>query len=123
MSNPRYPFSLSVVIPVYNDEEVLPELHRRLVPVLSELAADWEIVFVDDVIGDYCHLAPHACIGSYLKIGRGVHIGLNATIHENLTLGDCCALGMGAVLLNDMKDYEIWAGVPAKFLRMAKKEL
>ncbi|MCX6601521.1 MAG: glycosyltransferase family 2 protein [bacterium] len=43
-----YPFSLSIVIPVYNDEEVLPELHRRLVPVLSELAADWEIVFVDD---------------------------------------------------------------------------
>jgi len=77
----------------------------------------------DDVIGDYCHLAPHACIGSYLKIGRGVHIGLNATIHENLTLGDCCALGMGAALLNDMKDYEIWAGVPAKFLRMARKEL
>jgi glycosyltransferase involved in cell wall biosynthesis len=48
MSNPRYPFSLSVVIPVYNDEEVLPELHRRLLPVLSELSADREIVFVDD---------------------------------------------------------------------------
>jgi acetyltransferase EpsM len=77
----------------------------------------------DDVIGDYCHFAPHACVGSYLKIGRGVHVGLNATIHENLTLGNCCALGMSAALLNDMKDYEIWAGVPAKFLRMAKKEL
>jgi acetyltransferase EpsM len=77
----------------------------------------------DDVIGDYCHIAPHACVGSYLKIGRGVHIGLNATIHENLTLGDCCALGMSAALLNDAKDGEIWAGVPAKFLRMAKKEL
>lgn len=48
MSNPRYPFSLSVVIPVFNDEEVLPELHRRLTPVLTELSARCEIVFVDD---------------------------------------------------------------------------
>ena len=77
----------------------------------------------NDVIGDYCDVASQACVGSYLKIGRGVHIGLNSTIRENLTLGDCCALGMGAALLNDMKDYEIWAGVPAKFLRMAKREL
>ena len=44
----RYPFSLSVVIPVYNDEEVLPELHHRLTPVLNGLAAAYEIVFVDD---------------------------------------------------------------------------
>jgi glycosyltransferase involved in cell wall biosynthesis len=44
----RYPFSLSIVIPVYNDEEVLPDLHRRLTPVLNELSATCEIVFVDD---------------------------------------------------------------------------
>jgi len=39
---------LSVVIPVYNDEEVLPELYRRLQPVARELSASYEIVFVDD---------------------------------------------------------------------------
>jgi len=53
MSTFRYPFSLSVVIPVYNDEEVLPELHRRLQPVLCELTADYEIVFVDDGSKDH----------------------------------------------------------------------
>jgi acetyltransferase-like isoleucine patch superfamily enzyme len=62
-------------------------------------------------------------VGSYLKIARGVHIGLNASVRENLTLGECSSLAMGGVLVNDMKDYEIWAGVPAKFLRMARKEL
>lgn len=77
----------------------------------------------DDVIGDFCHVAAGACVGSCLKIGRGVHIGMNATVREYLVIGDCSTLGMGAVLLNDMKDYEIWAGVPARFLRMAKKEL
>ena len=39
---------LSIVIPVYNDEEVLSELHRRLNSVVPLLAEDYEIVFVDD---------------------------------------------------------------------------
>lgn len=81
------------------------------------------VVGHNDVIGNYCHFAAQSCTGSYLKIGRGVHIGMNASVRENLTLGDCSSLGAGAVLVKDMQDYEIWAGVPAKFLRMAKKEL
>ena len=44
--------SLSVVIPVFNDQEVLPELHRRLVPVLAELSSAHEIIFVDDGSSD-----------------------------------------------------------------------
>lgn len=74
-------------------------------------------------IGDYCHFAAQACLGAYLKVGNGVHIGLNASVRENLTLGDYSTLAMGGVLLNDMGAYEIWSGVPAKFLRQAQKEL
>jgi polyisoprenyl-phosphate glycosyltransferase len=40
--------SLSVVVPVYNESEVLPELHRRLAAVLDGLDCDTEIVFVND---------------------------------------------------------------------------
>lgn len=40
--------SLSVVIPVYNDEEVLPALFERLWPVLKEVASRYEIIFIDD---------------------------------------------------------------------------
>jgi dolichol-phosphate mannosyltransferase len=42
--------TLSVVIPVYNEEESLPELDRRLRSFLAELQVDisWEVVFVDD---------------------------------------------------------------------------
>jgi dolichol-phosphate mannosyltransferase len=39
---------LSIVIPVYNDEEVLHELHKRLKAVLPELASKHEILFIDD---------------------------------------------------------------------------
>lgn len=40
--------NLSVVIPVYNDQEVIQELYRRLHPVVEQLATNYEIVLVDD---------------------------------------------------------------------------
>ena len=40
--------SLSVVVPVYNEDEVLPEFHRRLGAVLDALPMQSEIVYVND---------------------------------------------------------------------------
>jgi undecaprenyl-phosphate 4-deoxy-4-formamido-L-arabinose transferase len=40
--------ALSVVIPVYNEEAVLPSLFDRLYPVLDALHRPYEVVFVDD---------------------------------------------------------------------------
>ena len=40
--------ALSVVIPVYNEEAVLPALFDRLYPVLDALNRPYEVVFVDD---------------------------------------------------------------------------
>jgi dolichol-phosphate mannosyltransferase len=39
---------LSVVVPLYNEEENLPELHRRLTAVLGSMGLDYEMVLVDD---------------------------------------------------------------------------
>ena len=39
---------LSVVIPVFNDQEVLNELYKRLKPVLDKISNKYEIVFIDD---------------------------------------------------------------------------
>lgn len=40
--------ALSIVIPVYNDEDVLDELVRRLIPVAKSLSEDYEVIFIDD---------------------------------------------------------------------------
>ncbi len=40
--------SLSIVVPVYNDEEVLDELVRRLIPVAKSLSEAYEVIFIDD---------------------------------------------------------------------------
>jgi len=39
---------ISVLIPVYNNQEILYELHKRLVQVLPRLCSEYEIVMVDD---------------------------------------------------------------------------
>ena len=44
MAAPR----LSVVIPVYNEEDVLPALFARLYPALDALQSSYEVIFVND---------------------------------------------------------------------------
>ncbi len=39
---------LSVVIPVFNEQENLPELHARLATTLKATAWSWEVIYVDD---------------------------------------------------------------------------
>ncbi|HLF90038.1 MAG TPA: glycosyltransferase family 2 protein [Anaerolineales bacterium] len=40
--------SLSIVIPVYNEEESLPILHQALHDALDRTGRAWEVIFVDD---------------------------------------------------------------------------
>ena len=43
-----YQQSLSVVVPIYNDQEVIAELLRRLTAVLESIVSEYEIILVDD---------------------------------------------------------------------------
>ena len=43
-----YKQSISVVVPIYNDSEVIHELIKRLSPVLESITADYEVILVDD---------------------------------------------------------------------------
>jgi glycosyltransferase involved in cell wall biosynthesis len=43
---------LSVVVPCYNEQEVLPEFHRRLSAVMVQIGLPWEVVYVNDGSSD-----------------------------------------------------------------------
>ena len=53
---------LTLVIPVLNEEAVIPELSRRVTDFLAEVGVSWEVVFIDDgstdrsreMLGDLC---------------------------------------------------------------------
>ncbi|MBS4027060.1 MAG: glycosyltransferase family 2 protein [Ignavibacteriales bacterium] len=39
---------ISIVIPLYNEQETIPELHRRLTDAMKKVGDDYEIIFVND---------------------------------------------------------------------------
>jgi len=39
---------ISVVIPIYNEEEILSILHSRVSDTMSRIGTDWEVVYVND---------------------------------------------------------------------------
>jgi len=43
---------LSLVIPLYNEEENIRELHKKLTETLSKLPISYEIIYVDDGSAD-----------------------------------------------------------------------
>lgn len=46
------PVTLSVVVPYFNEQDVLPELHARLNAVLEQLPDSSEIIYIDDGSSD-----------------------------------------------------------------------
>lgn len=44
----KLPASISVVVPAYNEEDVLPEFHRRTAGILRSIGIPYEIVMVND---------------------------------------------------------------------------
>src|SRR5262245_39409792 len=57
-------YAVSLVLPVFNDEQVLPELVRRLGLLLLDLdpAGRWEVIFVNDGSSDQTRpLIEQAC--------------------------------------------------------------
>jgi undecaprenyl-phosphate 4-deoxy-4-formamido-L-arabinose transferase len=43
---------VSAVIPVYNEEANLPELHQRMIKALDSIGKSWELIYVDDGSAD-----------------------------------------------------------------------
>jgi sugar O-acyltransferase (sialic acid O-acetyltransferase NeuD family) len=70
-------------------------------------------------IGDHTSITAGASIGSCINIGKGAFIGLKSCVREYTHIGEYSMVGMGAVVVKDIGEGELWAGNPAKFLRHA----
>src|SRR5689334_10000189 len=95
---------ISVVSPVYNEEQCLPELCRRLLAELAGLSNDFEIILVDD----------GSCDGSWKRIRelgsrhpevKGVRFSRNFGHHCAITAGLDRASGDWIVVMDsDLQD-------------------
>ena len=46
------PLDLSIVVPVYNEEESIPHLHAAIVAALDPTGRSWEVLYIDDGSSD-----------------------------------------------------------------------
>jgi sugar O-acyltransferase (sialic acid O-acetyltransferase NeuD family) len=71
----------------------------------------------DDVLEDFVTIASGVRLSGNVRVGRGAYVGTGALVREGLTIGPGALVGMGAVVTRDIPAGEVWAGVPARFLR------
>ncbi|WP_248961931.1 acetyltransferase [Sphaerisporangium perillae] len=71
----------------------------------------------DDVIGDFATLAAGARLAGGVHVEPGAYVGSGALVRETLTIGSSALVGMGSVVTRDIPPREVWAGVPARFIR------
>lgn len=81
---------LSIVVPIFNEEEVLPELYRRVVDVLDGIRKSFEIILVDDgsrdrswPVIDELHRGDARVRGIRLSRNFGQHIAITAGIDHS----------------------------------------
>jgi UDP-N-acetylglucosamine acyltransferase len=59
-----------------------------------------------------------AIIGGHSVIGRYTYMGLNCSTHPYAILGDYCIVGANGVYKGYSTDGIVWAGVPARALKV-----
>lgn len=64
-----------------------------------------------------CELAPGTTLGGYVRLGRGVHMGLGSVCRPKVSIGALAQVGAGAVVVCDIPPGEVWVGNPAHKLR------
>ena len=98
------PVTLSVVVPLFNEQESLPELHRRLTDTLSALGVEYELLLVNDGSRDRTRVLLDALTRTDLRV-RPLHLSRNFGHQAAVTAGlehargDCVA-----VLDGDLQD-------------------
>jgi sugar O-acyltransferase (sialic acid O-acetyltransferase NeuD family) len=68
----------------------------------------------DSALGDFGSIAPGATTGGGVRIGDRTAIGLGANVIHGVTIGSNTVVGAGALVVEDLPDYVVAYGVPAR---------
>jgi dolichol-phosphate mannosyltransferase len=90
---------ISIVIPVFNEEEVLPELYRRTRQAMEEVDEPWELILVDDGSQDRSAEIIAQLNNEDPRV-KGLSFSRNFGFQEAVTAGLAHAAG-DAVVLSD----------------------
>ena len=62
-------------------------------------------------LGDYFTTAPSVNISGNVNAGKQVYVGTNAAIRQKVNITDNVTIGMGAIVLNDIKEAGTYVGL------------
>jgi sugar O-acyltransferase (sialic acid O-acetyltransferase NeuD family) len=71
----------------------------------------------DALLDDYCSLMPQVAISGGVRLGKGVYMGTNSSILQNLNVGAFTTVGAGAVVTQNLPSYATAVGVPARVIQ------
>jgi sugar O-acyltransferase (sialic acid O-acetyltransferase NeuD family) len=74
------------------------------------------VVEHDCLLGDHVHIATGACLGGMVSVGAGSHVGIGVSVRQGIRIGRNSVVGAGAVVVKDVPDQVVVAGVPARLL-------
>ena len=95
---------LSVIVPCFNEEQVVEPTHTRLAAVLAGITPDYEIIFVDDgskdrtahILKDICDASPNV---------RVIRLARNFGHQNAIAAGLTAATGDAAIIIDaDLQD-------------------
>jgi sugar O-acyltransferase (sialic acid O-acetyltransferase NeuD family) len=74
----------------------------------------------DCIIEDFVHIAPGAILCGCVSIGEGSFIGAGSVVIPGKRVGAWATVGAGAVVIQDVPDYAVVVGNPARIIRYDK---
>ena len=71
----------------------------------------------DTVLEDFVSLMPAANLAGEVRVGEGSYFGLNSCVINRTNIGKWSIIGAGATVVNDIADYSVAVGVPARVIK------
>jgi glycosyltransferase involved in cell wall biosynthesis len=103
MESPEEEFwrrKISIVVPVYRSQEILKELHRRIVSAIKPLDPDFELILVEDCGGDRSWDVIQELVLCDPRV-KGIRLSRNYGQHNALLCGIRAATGDVVVTIDD----------------------
>lgn len=73
----------------------------------------------DDRLDDFVTVGAGVRLAGTVRVEEGAYLGAGCLVRENRRIGAWALVGMGAVVTADVPGGEVWAGVPARRIRVA----
>jgi len=71
----------------------------------------------DTRVGAFSRIQPGSNVGGLSRLGRGVTVGIGATLIERLVIGDNVVIGAGSTVLHDVPANLVVVGTPARVMK------